>query len=89
MKELNLDSEEGAAMLSRGEQPDISCLLVNYIKCNTLKNGQGQGMDFLKTDPINRNLFGYLVKMKSPLAQSFLEDRQKAEQMFDEAAASF
>lgn len=72
VKELKLDSEAGAALLAKGDQPDISCLLVNYIKCNTLKNGQGMGMDFFKNDPLNRTLFSYLVKMKAPIASEFL-----------------
>ena len=75
VNELQLDSEKGVEMLSKGENNDLSCLIVNYIKCNTMLNGQGQGMDFLKGDALNKTLFGYLVRMKSPNARAIFEER--------------
>jgi flagellar hook-basal body complex protein FliE len=39
VNDLQLDSEKGVEMLSKGENNDLSCLLVNYIKCNTMLNG--------------------------------------------------
>jgi hypothetical protein len=89
VKSLSLDTEEGQALLSRGDQPDIAYLMVNYIKCNTLKNGQGLGLEFFKTDPVNVNCFIHLKKMQSGSAQEFIVERQRCEAMFDEAAASF
>ena len=88
LDERQLDNAENAAVLTKGDNPDLSCLIVNYIKCNTILNGQGQGAEFLKGDEVNKMLFGYLVKMNSPLAREFFEERQKAEAMFDEAVAS-
>ena len=75
VSELQLDTEKGIEMMAKGENQDLSCLIVNYIKCNTIKNGQGQGMDFLKGDALNKTLFGYLVRMKSPSARAFFEER--------------
>lgn len=46
VKDLKLGTEEGELLLKKGEQADISSLIMNYIKCNTLKNGQGMGVDF-------------------------------------------
>ena len=89
VSDLKLESEEGQALLARGDQPDIAYLMVNYIKCNTLKNGQGLGLEFFKTDPININMFVHLKKMQSVCAQEFIVERQRCEAMFDEAAASF
>jgi hypothetical protein len=83
INELQLDSESGVEMMARGDNSDLSCLIVNYIKCNTMLNGQGQGMEFLKADTLNKTLFGYLVRMKSPSARAIFEERQKAEEMFD------
>ena len=37
---LNLDTEEGQALLSQ-PNPDLSSLLFNYIKCLLIKSGKG------------------------------------------------
>ena len=46
-----------------------------------------QNFDFVKTDDQTKKLFEYLVKMKSPLARRFFEERQEAQQMFDNMLA--
>ena len=79
VNELQLDSESGIEMLAKGENQDLSSLLVNYIKCNIIQNGQGQGMEFLKSDPLNKTIFGYLVRMKSESAREIFIERQEAE----------
>lgn len=64
---------------------DLASLLINYIQCNTIKNGVGMGTEFLKTDDLNKKLFGYLLKVNQSLANELIEDRKHAEQMFNEA----
>ena len=62
VNEQQLDSEEGQAKLS-GPNPDLSCLIFNYIKCLAIKRGQGLGFEFFKNDPTSKQLFGYLAKI--------------------------
>ena len=38
VNELKLDSEEGQAKLA-GPNPDLACLIFNYIKCLAIQNG--------------------------------------------------
>ena len=42
----------------------------------------------MKNDPETKKLFAYLVQMQSALGRTFFEERQQAEQMFDQAVAN-
>jgi len=86
--ELDLDGS-GAAEHLVPSNVDLGCLIFNYIKCHTAKNGHGQGVEFLKGNELNKKLFGYLVTMKSSLGRAFFEELQSAEKKFDEALATF
>jgi hypothetical protein len=60
LNELKLETEEGQEKhLSVGNQ-DLACLIYNYIKCNAIKNGQGEGSNFFKNDALSKQLFGFL-----------------------------
>lgn len=50
ISELQLDTAEGVEKYLKGPNPDLSCLLFNYIKCLAILNGQGRGIEFFKTD---------------------------------------
>ena len=39
----------------------------------------------MKTDPVTKKLFGYLVKLDLVLAKSIFGERTEAETMFDKA----
>ena len=64
---------------------DLGSLLVNYINCNTIKNGVAIGTEFLKSDELNKKLFEYLKRVSPGLATGIIEDRKQAENMFNEA----
>ena len=49
VNELRLDTEEGQKVLA-GANPDLSCLLYNYIKCILIRRGQGKGIECLRND---------------------------------------
>lgn len=85
VNELQLDTEEGQARLK--PNADLSCLIFNYIKCLAIKRGQGQGLEFFKTDATTKQLFQSLAKVDPALGRSFFEERQEAEALFDSAAA--
>ena len=82
VNELQLDSEEGQAKLA-SPNPDLSCLIFNYIKCLAIQRGQGQGFDFFKNDETSKKLFGYLARVDPSIGRSFFEERQQAESLFD------
>ena len=86
ISELQLESEEGQAKLGQ-PNADLSSLIYNYIKCLAIKNGQGQGFDFFKNDPTSKQLFGYLARLDPAIGRHFFEERQNAENLFDEALA--
>ena len=86
---------EGDPVLSTNNN-ELASIIFNYIKCHAVLNlsssmvlpnyGQtGLQQCFLRSDPLSIKLFTILSQMKSPLAQQFFEERQKAETMFDEA----
>jgi len=75
INELQLESEEGQKKLSENKSSDLSCLLYNYLKCLYLKNGQGQGVDYFKQDPLTKQLFGYLVKVDQGMGRLIFEER--------------
>ena len=84
LAQLDLEGE-GKDKLTR-EDKDVSTLLFNYIKCICIKRGQNQqNFEFVKTDPDTKKIFAYLVQMQSTLGRQFFEERQQAEQMFDQA----
>lgn len=58
--ELKLETAEGQQKNLYPGNNDLAALLVNYIKCNTMKNGSGMGLDFFKSDPLNLTLIGFL-----------------------------
>lgn len=64
---------------------ELGSLLINYIKCNGIRNGIGHGIDFFKNDELNKKLFVYLAKVNTQIGISFFDDRKFAEKMFDEA----
>merc|ERR1712228_1066478 len=84
VNELQLDTPEGEKLLVQ-KNPDLGCLLYNYLKCLNLKNGQGQGIEYFKNDPTTKQLFGYLVKIDQDMGKSIFEERGRAEEMFDQA----
>ena len=85
LTELKLDTPEGEAHHLYVGNNDLASLLVNYIKCNTIRAGCGQGNEFFKTDPLNQKLFTYLGRINQGLIGEFFEERKTAENMFDEA----
>lgn len=87
VNELHLETEEGQAKLAT-PNPDLSCLIFNYVKCLALLDGQGQGFDFFKTDPRSKQLFGYLAKSDPAIGRQFFEERQRAEALFDQALSA-
>jgi hypothetical protein len=87
VNELQLETEEGQRSYLSGSNPDLSCLIFNYIKCLAIRNGQGQGFDFFKTDPTSKLLFGYLARIDPAIGRQFFEERQRAETLFDSAVA--
>ena len=74
LDKLQLDTEEGQKVLNQ-HNGDLCCLLFNYIKCLYLKNGQGQGENFLKTDAVTKQFFAYLVKLDLTMAKSIFGER--------------
>ena len=87
VNEQQLDTEEGVQKLS-GPNPDLSCLLFNYIKCLAILHGQGRGFDFFKNDERTKVLFGYLARIDPSIGRAFFEERQRAEVLFDEALSA-
>lgn len=85
MNDLKLDSKDGEAQNLYNGNNDLAALLTNYIKCNAINNGCGNGTDFYKNDETIKKLFGYLLKVNKDLHNEFFEDRKKAEASFDEA----
>jgi hypothetical protein len=63
LADLKLDSAEGEERHLYAGNNDLGSLLVNYIKCNTIRSGTGLGLDFFKNDPLNQKLFVYLGKV--------------------------
>lgn len=60
INDLKLNEPEMEAQHLHIGNNDLAALLVNYIKCNTIKNGCGIGADFLRNDELNKKLFIYL-----------------------------
>lgn len=85
LSELKLDTPEGEAKHLHVGNNDLSSLLLNYIKCNTIRAGCGIGNEFFKNDPLNQRLFGYLGRINQGLIAEFFEQRKLAEDMFEEA----
>lgn len=75
LNELKLDSEEGAKAHLTSHNSDLSSLIVNYIKCLKIKQGMGEGLDFIKNNEQCKKLFVYLKTMQSQEAQKFFLDR--------------
>ena len=88
ISELQLDTAEGVEKYLKGPNPDLSCLLFNYIKCLAILNGQGRGIEFFKTDERTKQLFFYLARIDQEIGRQFFEERQNAEALFDEALSS-
>jgi hypothetical protein len=63
VNELKLDTPEGEQKYLYAGNNDLGSLLVNYIKCHTVRSGTGQGLDFFKNDPLNQKLIVYLGKV--------------------------
>ena len=63
LNELKLDTPEGESIHLYAGNNDLSSLLINYIKCNGMKNGIGGGNEYFKTDELNKKLFTYLYKV--------------------------
>ena len=53
LNELKLETAEGEAKHLYAGNNDLASLLVNYIKCNTLRGGCGMGLEYFKSDPVN------------------------------------
>jgi hypothetical protein len=87
LNDLKLDTPEGDAKHLFAGNNDLASLLMNYIKCNTMRNGIGMGTDFFKSDPLNMRLFTYLGKVNPTMVAEFLEERKNAESMFDQAVS--
>ena len=87
INELQLDTAEGQEKLN-SPNPDLSCLIFNYIKCLAILHGEGKGFDFFKTDDRTKVLFGYLAKIDPAIGRQFFEERQRAEALFDEALSA-
>ncbi len=85
LNDLKLDTEEGKTQNLYNGNNDLAALLTNYIKCNAIYNGCGNGADFYKNDETNKKLFGYLMEVSKELHGEFFEERKKAEASFDEA----
>eukprot|EP00347_Sterkiella_histriomuscorum_P010580 403375732 len=85
LNDLQLDTPEGEAKHLYVGNNDLASLLTNYIKCNTMRNGLGQGNDYFKSDELNKRLFIYLGKINQGLLAEFFEERKKASDMFDSA----
>jgi tetratricopeptide (TPR) repeat protein len=83
LNDLKLDTAEGEAGHLYNGNNDLSALLVNYIKCNVISNGVGNGSEFLKNDELNKRLLGYLGKVNKELFTEFFEERKVAESKFD------
>ena len=85
LNDLKLDQPDGETNYLYLGNNDLASLLVNYIKCNAIKNGSGLGTDAFRTDDLNVKLFTYLQKVNPTLANGFFEERKVAERMFDDA----
>ena len=85
LADLKLDTPEGEAKQLYVGNNDLASLLVNYIKCNTMRNGMGLGNEYYKNDDLNKRLFIYLGKINQGMLGEFFEERKKAESMFEEA----
>ena len=83
--ELKVDNIDGEQKHLYTGNNDLAVLLVNYIKCNTLRGGCGMGLEYFKTDPVNQKLIAYLGKVNQTMLTEFLEERKNAENMFDDA----
>ena len=85
VNDLRLETPEGEAKHLFGGNNDLASLLVNYLKCNTMRNGVGLGNEFFKADELSIKLFSYLNKINPAMCAEFFEDRKKASDMFDQA----
>ena len=85
--DLKLDTPEGELKHLYSGNQDLTALLVNYIKCNAIVKGGSGGLEFFKSDPLNQTLFTYLGKVNTQSLHEFLDERKKAENIFDEAAS--
>lgn len=63
MNELQLDTSEGENRHLYPGNFDVSSLLINCLKCYTMQNGFGGGMDFFKGDEFAKKLLIYLGKV--------------------------
>jgi hypothetical protein len=85
LSDLKLDTPEGEQKHVFVGNNDLASLLVNYIKCNTMKTGLGLGNEYFKTDELNKRLFIYLQKINQSMLPEFFEERKKADKMFEDA----
>ncbi len=84
LQALDLESCDNEAAVWKSV--DLQCLLYNYVKCITLRRGQGlDALEFAKGDAETKKLFSYLAKMNSELGRAYFTDRQASEQKFEEA----
>ena len=94
VKEYNILDLPDADPLLAPSNLQLSCLIFNYIKCNSIRQaGQYMSSDaysegglqqgFLRNDQLSVKLFTILTKMQSPMAKGFFEERQEAENKFD------
>jgi hypothetical protein len=63
LNDLKLDTPEGEQKHLYAGNYDLASLLLNNIKCNTIRSGTGMGLEFFKNDPLNQKLFVYLGKV--------------------------
>jgi hypothetical protein len=63
LNDLKLDTQEGESIHLFIGNNDLASLIVNFIKCNVIRNGLGQGAEFLKSDELNKKLIAYLLKI--------------------------
>ena len=53
LSDLKLETPEGEQKHLFAGNNDLASLLLNNIKCNTIRSGTGIGLDFFKSDPLN------------------------------------
>ena len=85
---MKIDTNDGGALHLYHGNNDLSALILNYIKCNAISNGFGNGTEYFKNDELNKKLFAYLLKVNKDLHNEFFEERKEAEDKFDEAVKS-
>ena len=69
------DADEAARYLYLGNN-DLGTLLINYIKCQTIRNGCGSSSEQFKNDEFYKRLFSYIQRVNPALVSSFFEERK-------------